>query len=221
MKPTVFLVDDDAAVCDSLRELLEANRLRVKTFGSAEEFLAACRPDLPGCVVLDVRLPGISGPKLQEQLAEREIPLPIVFLSGFGDVPTTVQALKGGAIDFLEKPVAAETLLERVRSALDLDAERRRTGVFARNAQSKYKRLTAREREVMTLVVGGVLKNKDIARRLGISPRTVEVHRARVMHKMAAQTLLELIDLAQLCGVRTARAAAPGAAPAPEKAAVR
>lgn len=217
MKPTVFLVDDDEAVRDGLKELLEANRLRVKTFGSAEEFLEACRPDIPGCVVLDVRLPGISGPKLQQQLVEREIRLPIVFLSGFGDVPTTVQALKGGAIDFLEKPVAAETLLERVRAALDVDAERRKTNAFARHAQARYKRLTAREREVMTLVVGGVLKNKDIARRLGISPRTVEVHRARVMHKMGAQTLLELIDFAQLCGLRTARAAAPAA----EKAAAR
>ena len=196
MSGTVFLVDDDAAVRDALSQLLRMNALNVRAFGSAEDFLADCDPAHPGCLVLDVRLPGASGPELQKRLAERGARWPIIFLTGYGDVPTTVAALKGGAVDFLEKPAPEGALLERVRAALDLDQMQREAEAIRGKARERVEQLTPREQEVMALVATGI-SNKDIARRLKISHRTVETHRARVMRKMGAASLLDLVKIAE------------------------
>jgi len=203
MTGTVFVVDDDAAVRDALVQLLEADGLRAKACASAEAFLAACRPGRAGCVVLDVRLPGISGLELQRALAARGIRLPIIFLTGHGDVATSVRALKAGALDFLEKPVQGEELLAHVRNALQLNARDQREQADKTAAQARLARLTPREREVMPMVLAGH-PNKEIARRLGISHRTVEIHRTRVLQKMGAATPLELAAVAQACGMQIA-----------------
>jgi two-component system response regulator FixJ len=196
MNRTVFLVDDDAAVRDALTQLLESDGLSVRGFANAEDFLAGCQADEPGCLVLDVRLPGSSGPELQKRLLERGAAWPIIFLTGFGDVATSVSTLKTGAFDFLEKPAREGLLVERVRAALRLDDERRGRDVEKGVARERYDALTPREREVMALVATGT-SNKEIARRLKISHRTVETHRARVMRKMGAGSLLELVRLAE------------------------
>jgi two-component system response regulator FixJ len=196
MRPTVFLVDDDAAVRDALTQLLEADGLDVRSFGDADDFLATSDPDEPGCLVLDVRLPGTTGPDLQKRLAERGATWPIIFLTGFGDVPTSVATLKDGAFDFLEKPAREGVLLARVHDALSLDAERRSRDASRNVARVRYKDLTPREQEVMALVAAGI-SNKEIARQLKISHRTVETHRARVMRKMGADSLLQLVKLAE------------------------
>jgi FixJ family two-component response regulator len=216
MSPTVFVIDDDAAVRDALGRLLEAHRLQVRTYDSAEGFLAALRPTASGCLVLDVRLPGMSGPELQAALAARGSHLPIIFLAAQGDIPTSVRALQAGALDFLEKPVAGHLLLERVRGALRVEAKQRREQAQVLRARVRYAQLTPREREVMGFLVVGQ-SSKDIARRLCISHRTVEIHRARVMHKMHAANLIELAGAAAACdsspepGSRPARpASGPG-----------
>jgi FixJ family two-component response regulator len=216
MSPTVFVIDDDAAVRDALGRLLEAHHLQVRTYDSAEGFLAALRPTDSGCLVLDVRLPRMSGPELQATLAARGIRLPIIFLTAQGDIPTSVRALQAGAMDFLEKPVAGELLVERVRAALHVEAAQRRAQAQAKRARVRYAQLTPREREVMGLLVAGQ-SSKEIARRLGISHRTVEIHRTRVMHKMHATNLIELAAAAAACdgsldpGSRAARpASGPG-----------
>jgi FixJ family two-component response regulator len=214
MSPTVFVIDDDAAVRDSLGRLLEAHRLQVRTYESAEGFLAALRPTTSGCLVLDVRLPRMSGPELQARLAARGMRLPIIFLTAQGDIPTSVRALQAGAVDFLEKPVAGDLLLERVRAALRTEAKQRREQAQLTRARARYAQLTPREREVMGFLTAGQ-SSKEIARRLGISHRTVEVHRTRVMHKMQVTNLIELAAAAQasddLAPPRTAEAR-----PAPE-----
>ena len=193
---TVFIVDDDNGVRDSLARLLEADTLRVRTFASAEEFLTSCNPHEPGCVVLDVRLPGASGPELQERLAERGATWPIIFLTGYGDVPTTVATLKHGAVDFLEKPARPGVMIERVRAALKLDDAQRAAGAVRGEVRARFGQLTPREQEVMELVAQGI-SNKEIARTLKISHRTVETHRARVMRKMGAGSLLQLVKMAE------------------------
>ena len=198
MSPTVFVIDDDAAVRDSLGRLLEAHRLHVRSYGSAEEFLGALRPTASGCLVLDVRLPRMSGPDLQAALASRGVRLPIIFPTAQGDVPTSVRALQAGALDFLEKPVAGDLLLDRVRAALRMEAKQRREQAQLRRARARYVQLTPREREVMGLLTAGH-SSKEIARRLGISHRTVEIHRTRVMHKMRATNLIELAAAAAAC----------------------
>lgn len=196
MKPVVFLVDDDGGVRDALTQLLETDELQVRAFGSSEEFLAACDPEQPGCLVLDVRLPGLTGPELQKRLAERGANWPIIFLTGFGDVATSVAALKGGAVDFMEKPAPEGLLVERVRAAIALDAEKRGRETSRQGVRSRYEDLTPREQEVMALVATGT-SNKEIARQLKISHRTVETHRARVMRKMGAGSLLQLVKMAE------------------------
>jgi FixJ family two-component response regulator len=207
MTQTVFLVDDDAAVRDGLTQLLMAHDMVVRAYANAEDFLEACRPRDAGCIVLDLQLPGMNGTALQSELAERGIDLPIIFLTGYGDVATSVHALKSGAVDFLEKPPSSQVLIERVRTALALNAERRREQAGRRRAQSRFAALTPREREVMAHAVAGH-PNKKIARMLDISHRTVELHRARVMHKMGAATLVDLIELARACGLQTGEQAA-------------
>ncbi|HEX4585427.1 MAG TPA: response regulator [Burkholderiaceae bacterium] len=199
-EPTVFVVDDDAAVRDGLALLLDTAGLKVRTYDGASAFLAACAPDHAGCLILDVRMPEMTGPELQAELMRRGIDLPIIFLTAHGDIPTTVQAIKGGAIDFLTKPVVGAELLDRVRAALEKSAQLRERASAARTLRERLEGLTRREREIMQLVAAG-LPNKEIARSLGISHRTVEVHRARVMQKTGVTNLVELSRLAEAAGL--------------------
>lgn len=196
---TVFIVDDDPAVRDSLTLMLEQEDIAVEAFESAEAFLAACRADCRGCAIIDIRMPGMNGMQLQEALSERGIPLPVIFLTGHGDIPMSVRAIKAGAVDFLTKPVTREKLMECVRSAIQ--AGERMFAQLAKNqeAMSRLATLTEREREVMALAVTGN-PNKEIARRLGISHRTVEIHKSKIMSKTGAANLLDLARLAQECG---------------------
>lgn len=196
MSRSVLLVEDEAPLRDALTQVLEGGGLRVKGYGSAEEFLAEAQPGLRGCLLLDVRLPGLSGPELQAELSARGVDLPIVFLTGHGDVATSVRTLKAGAFDFLEKPVAAELLLERVRGALALERERHAAKLAQADAAARVARLTEREREILAEVAAG-RSSKEIGRRFGISHRTVEVHRAHIMQKVGARSTVELVRLAE------------------------
>ena len=189
--PTIFVVDDDARMRDSLRWLLESVSLTAETYGSATEFLEAYDPDCPGCLVLDVRMPGMSGLQVQDLLAARDIQLPIIMISGHGDVPTAVRAVQKGAVDFIEKPFNDQLLLDRIHSALTLDAQRRQANTRLREACDRFATLTPREQEVLKLVLAGS-PNKVIAFELGISTKTVETHRSRVMKKMDAKSVAEL-----------------------------
>jgi len=189
-----MLVDDEAPVREALTQVLEGARLRVEAFASAEAFLAALRPGKRGCLLLDVSLPGRSGPELQAALAARGLELPIIFITGRGDVATSVRTLKAGAFDFLEKPVSAKILLERVSAALKLERRQHTQAATARAARERIARLTPREREIMALVAAGH-SSKDIARRMGISHRTVEVHRGHIMQKTGARNTLDLARL--------------------------
>lgn len=198
---TVFVVDDDPAVRDSLTLLLEQEGLAVASFDSAESFLSACRVESRGCAIVDIRMTGMDGMHLQTELAQRGIPLPIIFLTGHGDIPLSVRAIKAGAVDFLTKPVTGGALLDSVRVAL-LESKKLRTQAkTSQTAAERVATLTEREKEVMTLAVEG-LPNKEIARRLEISHRTVEIHRARIRHKTGADSLLDLARLAETCGLR-------------------
>ena len=193
--PVVFVVDDDASLRHALTNLLRSVGLRVETFGSAREFLAGPRPDAPGCVVLDVRLPGLSGLDLQRELAAAQMDLPIIFMTGYGDIPMTVQAMKAGAVEFLTKPFRDQDLLDAIQQALERDrvAWRQRAALAA--VRQCYDRLTPREREVMRLVVAGLL-NKQIAADLGTSEIMVKVHRGQVMRKMQAASVADLVRMA-------------------------
>jgi FixJ family two-component response regulator len=199
-RPTVFVVDDEFAVRDALKLFLESSGLAVKTFDSARSFLEGYRPQWPGCLVLDIRMPGMSGMALQQALKARQTPIPILFLTGHGDVPMAAKAFKSGAVDFIEKPFNDQELLDRIREALERDARARTHKVWKSTAQERYLHLTPRETEVMALVVAG-RSNKEIARQLDVSHRTIDVHRARVMEKMGAQSLPELVNMAVACGV--------------------
>lgn len=198
MTPTVFIVDDDAAIRQALAQLLEVAGLRVQTYANGPSFLAVCGAACAGCVLLDVAMPGMNGHEVQAALKERGVQLPIVFLTGHGDIPMAVRAMQAGALDFLEKPIRSGELLERVRQALARDEERRTAQASRQQIQQRYARLSLREREVMSLVVAG-LSSKEIARKLDLSPRTIDVHRAHVMHKMAVTNLVELVNLAPDC----------------------
>lgn len=197
---TVFLIDDDAAVRDALELTLTMAGLDVEAYASAEAFLQQWVPGRAGCLVLDVEMPGMSGLQLQQALAARDIRLPILFLSGHGDIPMAVRALKAGAVDFLPKPCRGSKLLERVREALALDAVERRESARRASVLQRFERLTPREREVMEAVVSGQ-SSKEVARDLGLSYRTVEIHRARVMDKMTAGSLPELVAQGVVCGL--------------------
>jgi two-component system response regulator FixJ len=193
--PTVFVVDDDPAMRDSLRWLLESVGLAVVTHATAGEFLTARDPDAPGCLVLDVRMPGMSGLDLQAELVRRGDEIPTIVITGHAEVPMAVRAVKAGALDFIEKPFSDQLLLDRVRQAIDVDRRQREQRARRNEARRRVALLTAREREVMDLVVAG-RANKEIAATLGLSPKTVEVHRARVMEKMDVDSLAELIRVA-------------------------
>ena len=188
----VYVVDDDEPMRDSLRWLLESTGYRVSAYSTAERFLSAYKPGAAACVVLDVRMPGVSGLELQQELNRRGEPLPIIFITGHGDVPMAVNAVKSGAFHFLEKPFKDEQLLGLIEQAALLGAPGEGPGTRRRCAAAKLATLTHREREVMELVVGG-LKNKQIAEQLGISVKTVEAHRARTMEKMGVSSVAELV----------------------------
>lgn len=199
---TVFVVNDDPAVRDSLALLLEQEEFVVETFASAEAFLAACRSLPRSCVIVDIRMPSMDGMQLQAELSRRGIVLPVIFLTGHGDIRMSVRAIKAGAVDFLTKPVTGTALLESVQAAL-LEGERLNTQAeLNESAAARVACLTEREREVMVLATEG-LPNKEIARRLGISHRTVEIHKARIMHKTGSDTLLDLARIAEAVGLRT------------------
>jgi FixJ family two-component response regulator len=185
--PKIFIVDDDEVVRHALTLLVETAGYIVHAFDSAEAFIEACGPESHGCLILDVQMPGMDGPTLQQELMQRGIMLPVIFLSAHGSIPLTVRTIKAGAMDFLTKPVEAKVLLERIRSALAVNLR------FV-EAERRLAALTEREREVMMLAVGGK-SNKEVGRELDISPRTVEIHRARVMQKTGAANLLELAEI--------------------------
>ena len=192
--PTIFVVDDDDAVRDSLRDLIDSVGLEVETYPSAHAFLEACDKARRGCLVLDIRMPGMSGLELQGRLNERGSTLPIVFITGHGDVPMAVEAMKRGAVDFIQKPFRDQELLDRINLALEQNRRRRAAEEMKRDIAKRIATLTRREREVMQMVIQGKA-NKVIAIDLGLSQRTVEVHRSHVMDKMKARTLAELVRM--------------------------
>jgi FixJ family two-component response regulator len=196
----VFLVDDDPIVLDALGLFLESSGLAVKDFSSAQAFLADYDPRCPGCLVLDIRMPGMSGMELQQVLIEKHIDIPIIFLTGHGDIPMSVKALKAGAVDFIEKPFNDEVLLSCIRDAIAKDARSRALDTEKTKISRCYEQLTRREKEVMGFVVSGH-SNKEIAKELDISHRTIDVHRSRIMAKMGANSLPELVNMASLCAL--------------------
>jgi len=196
----VFVVDDDAAMRRSLGNLLRSVGLRVEAFASAQEFLLAKRPNVPGCLVLDVRMPGPSGLDLQKSMAETDVEIPIIFITGHGDIPMTVQAMKAGAVAFLTKPFRDQDLLDAIHQALERDRKGREQRTEIDELRRRFESLTRREREVMGLVVAG-LPNKQIAGEVGTSETTVKVHRHQAMEKMGAGSLAELVRMADRLGV--------------------
>jgi len=192
LDPIIFVVDDDEAVRLSTEMLIRSMGLRVEAFEAAAEFLEDFDPQQPGCLILDIRMPGMSGLELQEHLNEIGATIPVVFVTGHGDVPMAVKAMKAGAVDFIQKPFRDQELIDRVHAALDRDSESRLESQVKEKIQERVDLLTSREFEVMELVVEGQA-NKEIAFDLGLSPRTVEIHRARVMSKMTAASLPDLV----------------------------
>jgi FixJ family two-component response regulator len=202
-RAVVFVVDDDASMRRSLETLLRSVGHEVRVFPSADEFMRAERPDAPGCLVLDVRLPGMSGLAFQQELARAGVALPVIFVTGHGDVPMSVRAMKAGAAEFLTKPFDDQVLLDAVHAAIERDRHRRRDAASLAELQARYRVLTERERQVMKLVVVGRV-NKQIAAELGLSLVTVKVHRGQVMRKMLAKSVAELVRMADRLGLPAA-----------------
>jgi FixJ family two-component response regulator len=201
----VFVVDDDEPMRRSLENLIRSVGLRVEAFATAQEFLRGERPNLPSCLVLDVRLPGLSGLDLQKRMAEANSEIPIIFITGHGDIPMTVQAMKAGAVEFLTKPFRDQALLDAIQQALERDRQARKQRADIEALRRRFDSLTPREREVIALVVAGLL-NKQIAGELGTSEAAVKVHRQHVMEKMGADSLADLVRLAARLGIPTPKA---------------
>jgi FixJ family two-component response regulator len=199
--PIVFIVDDDPSIRKALGRLLRSFGFQVETFPSAQKFLEHELPDAPGCLVLDVPMPGLDGLELQRSLSEANVTLPIVFITGHGDIPMTVRAMKSGAVDFLPKPFDDQDLLNAVRQAIAKDVQARHERADVAVLQQRVDSLTPREREVLELVVSGLL-NKQVGHRLGVTEKTIKVHRAQVMHKMQAGSLAELVRMAEKVGIK-------------------
>lgn len=202
--PIVFVVDDESAVGVSIKRLLHSVGLEARHFTSASEFLRAKRPDAPGCIVLDVRLPDLSGLDLQQELAKANVDLPVIFVTGHADIPMTVRAMKAGAVEFLTKPFREQELLEAVQRAISRHRQTRDQRASMRVLQSRYELLTPREREVFPLVTSGLL-NKQVAAELNASEKTIKVHRGQLMQKMEAHSLSDLIRMAEQLGVLSPR----------------
>jgi FixJ family two-component response regulator len=195
--PIVFVIDDDSLIRDGIQSLIRSIGLRAQTFASALEFVQAKRPDAPACLVLDVRMPGLSGLELQRQLSEAEIHIPIIFITGHGDIPMSVRAMKDGAMEFLTKPVRGQELLDAIQMAIARDRDLRRNRAELAETRKRFASLTPRETEVLNLVVAGLL-NKQIADELGTSELTVKTHRAHVMEKTKADSLAHLVRMAEM-----------------------
>jgi FixJ family two-component response regulator len=194
--PVVYVVDDDASVREALRNLIRSVGLRVEVFGSAAEFLQSKLPDVPSCLILDIRLPRLSGLDFQVDLAKAGIHIPIIFMTGHGDIPMTVRAMKAGAVDFLAKPFRDQDMLDAVTAAIERDRNSRKEAKILSELHARFVTLTAREREVMALVTAGLM-NKQIAAEIGIAEITVKIHRGQIMRKMAAKSLADLVKMAQ------------------------
>ena len=200
-QPIVFIVDDDPLVRGSVSSLLRSVGLQTRVFGSASEFLQEKRPALPSCLVLDVRLPGVSGLDFQAELSSRNIQIPIIFMTGHGDIPMTVRAMKAGAVEFLTKPFREQDMLDAVKLALERDQGRIESEKVSSGLKSNFATLTPREQEIMALVASGLM-NKQVAGKIGLSEITVKVHRGRIMQKMGARSLADLVRMAEALGVR-------------------
>ncbi len=203
-EPIVFIIDDDASMRRALTNLFQSVGLDVAAFGSAPELLQGRLPDVPSCLVLDIRLPGLSGLDLQTELAKANIHIPIIFITGHGDIPMTVRAMKGGAVDFLTKPFRDQDLLDAVMTAIERDRKRRELEKTVVNLQSLYETLSSREREVLAFVASGLM-NKQIAAELGLAEITVKIYRGHIMKKMGAKSLADLIRMTEALGIRPAR----------------
>jgi FixJ family two-component response regulator len=203
-EPIVFVVEDDASVRRALTNLFQSVGLQVKLFSSALEMLENELPDVASCLVLDVRLPGLSGLDFQTELAKAKIHIPIIFMSGHGDIPMTVRAMKGGAVDFLTKPFRDQDMLDAVVAAIERDRKRRESDKIIANLQALLETLTPREREILSLVSSGLM-NKQIAAELGLAEITVKIHRGHIMKKMAAKSLADLVRKAQTLGIHRTR----------------
>jgi FixJ family two-component response regulator len=199
-QPVVFVIDDDAAVREGVEDLLRSVGVEVRSFRATRDFMRSERPDAPGCLVLDVRLPGLSGLEFQRELAKSDVHLPIIFLTGHADIPMSVGAMKSGAIEFLTKPFREQELLDAIQLGIERDRARRHDVAAVAELRKRFEALTAREREVMGLVVTGRL-NKQIAADLDVSEMTVKIHRGQVMQKMRARSLVELVRMADRLGI--------------------
>jgi RNA polymerase sigma factor (sigma-70 family) len=204
-QPVVFVVDDDVSVRGALESLLRSIGLTVETFGSTQEFLQSKRPDAPACIVLDVRMPGQSGLEFQRTLTSANIQLPIIFISGHGDIPMSVRAMKSGAVEFLAKPLREQELLDAIQLGIGRDRARREAAKDVAELQQRLRSLTPREREILVLVTTGLL-NKQIAAQLDLSETTVKVHRGQIMRKMRAHSLVDLVRMADRLGVSAEKA---------------
>jgi FixJ family two-component response regulator len=202
-EPIVFVIDDDASMREALGGLFRSVGLQVEVFGSAPEFLQSKLPDVTSCLLLDIRLPRLSGLDFQAELIKAGIQIPIIFMTGHGDIPMTVKAMKAGAVDFLSKPFRDQDMLDAVARAIEYDRKRRIDARAISGVQARFATLTTREREVLTLVAAG-LKNKQIAAEIGIAEITVKIHRGNVMKKMGAKTLADLVRIAETLGIGAA-----------------